>query len=175
MTTPVANAARIVAELRDRLKSEYGLDDGDEALETTLEGETDLPELLAMMARDAVQAEDYAEATKGRIKLLSERKSTLEARSEKLRNAIAWALTEAGWNRIPSEALPDMGPVTLSYPKQQKLEISDEVFVPAFLKRQKPTEFVIDREGLRKWLEDGGECIGARLKNAQPVLTIRSK
>ena len=101
MITPVANAARIVAELRERLKSEYGLADGEDVLEDTLEGQTDLPELLATMARDAVQAEDYAEAIKGRLQVIAERKSRLEMRATKIRNAIAWRFRKPGGSAFP--------------------------------------------------------------------------
>lgn len=174
MISPVANAARIVAELRNRLKEQYGLEEGEAALEDTLEGASELPELLAMMVRDAVQAEDYAEATQRRIKVLSERKALLERRTEKLRNAIAWALSEAGWPRIPRDALPDMGAVTLSVGKAP-LVIDNEAEIPNYYRQPKPTEYAIDRKGLRGWLEEGGVCAGARLGNAQPVLTIRSR
>lgn len=174
MISPVANAARIVAELRERLKSEYGLSDGEEVLEDTLEGQTDLPELLAMMVRDAVQAEDYAEATERRIKVLSERVSMLKNRAVKFRNATAWGLSEAGWPRIPRDALPDMGAVTLSVGKAP-LVIDNEAEIPNYYRQPKPTEYAIDRKGLRGWLEEGGVCAGARLGNAQPVLTIRSR
>lgn len=173
MTSPVANAARIVAELRTRLKSTYGICDGEDALEDTLEGASELPELLAMMARDAVQAEDYAEATNGRIKMLSERKGRLEMRAEKLRNSIAWALAEAGWRKIPEDALPDMGAVTLSAGKRP-LVIESEADIPTLFLRFKTTT-EIKRKELREWLEDGGQMTAARLGNAQPVLTMRAK
>jgi Siphovirus Gp157 len=170
--TPLANAARIVAELRQRLQSEYGLVDGEEAMEDTLEGATELPELLAMMARDAVQAEDYAEAIKGRIQAISERKARLEVRATKLRNAIAWALQEAGWKRIPSDALPEMS-ATLSIGKRP-LVIENEAEIPSMFLRVK-TLTEIKRPELREWLEEGKTMPAARLGNSQPILTIRTK
>ena len=172
MTTTVANAARIVAELRERLKAEYGLEDSDEALEDTLEGETDLPEMLAMMARDAVQAKDYVVAIDDRIEIMKERSLRLEMRHDKLRNAIAWALQEAGWKKIPGDALPEMT-VTLSQGKRP-LVIESEADMPTlFLRFKTVTE--VKRKELREWLEDGGECVAARLGNAQPILSMRHK
>lgn len=172
MTSPVANAARIVAELRMRLKSNYGLEDSDEALETTLEGASELPELLAMMARDAVQALDYHEAIEQRIRIMKDRAERLEIRHDKIRAAISWALQEAGWKRIPLDVLPEMG-VTLSSGKRP-LVIESEADIPTqFLRFKTITE--IKRKELREWLEDGGQMAAARLGNAQPVLTIRSK
>ena len=146
MMTPLANAARIVAELREKTKSEYGVQDGDEFLEGSLEGASELPEMLAMMARDAVQAEDYAEATKHRMGVLQARYEALCNREQKLRGAIAWALQEAGWRRIPSDALPDMGAVTLSAGKPP-LVIDDESEIPNNYRKPKPTEYAIDRKG----------------------------
>jgi Siphovirus Gp157 len=172
MTTPVANAARIVAELRERLKSEYGLDDGDEALETTLEGETGLPELLAMMARDAVQADDYAQAVGNRLGFLTVRKANLERRSVRLRNAIAWALQEAGWKRVPSDALPEMT-ATVSV-REPVAEIHDEDDVPEefciIKKVSRPNKPLITER-----LKAGEKFDFAYLPNPKPVLTIRTK
>lgn len=173
MTAPVATAARIVAELRERLKAEYGLTEGDDALEDILEGATELPEMLAMMARDAVQAEAYAEATKGRIKLMTERKANLERRSDKLRAAIAWALSEAGWKKIPRDALPEMGAVTVS-PGRSKAVVDNEDDLPAMFYRFR-TIRLINMEDLGDWLREGNRCPGAHLSNPQPTLTIRSK
>src|ERR1700722_18039160 len=101
MISPLANTARIIAELRERLKSEYGLEGNDEVLEDTLEGASDLPEMLATMARDAVQALDYHEAIEQRIRIMKERADRLETRHDKIRAAISWALQEAGWKRVP--------------------------------------------------------------------------
>ena len=172
MLTPVANAARIVAELRERLKSEYGLSDGEETLEDTLEGASELPELLAMMARDAVQAEDYRDAVRNRAHVMEERAARLEARRDKLRSAIAWALQEAGWKKIPGEALPEMS-VTLSTGKRP-LVIENEAEIPTlFLRFKTVTE--VKRKELREWLADGNQMAAARLGNSQPVLTIRTK
>jgi len=170
MTSPVANAARIVAELRERLKSEYGLQDGEDVLEDTLEGQTDLPELLATMARDAVQAEDYAEAIKGRMQAIAERKSRLEGRAVKLRNAIAWALQEAGWKRIPNDALPEMTAVLTNGKRPLVVENEDEL--PDALFRFKTIK-TLDRMSLREALERGEQFAAARLGNAQPILTVR--
>ena len=173
MTAPVASAARIVAELRTRLKSEYGLADSDDVLEHTLEGASDLPEMLATMARDAVQAEDYAVATKGRIQLLSERKSNLEKRAEKLRGAIAWALQEAGWKRIPADALPDMGAVSIS-PGKAPLLIPLEEIVPRDYQNIKEI-FSPDRVKIRKAIEGGERFNWASIGEAKPVLVMRQK
>jgi hypothetical protein len=172
MTTSVSTAARIVAELRQRLQSEYGLEEGDEALETTLEGASELPEMLAMMARDAVQAEDYAEAIEKRTDIMIERCNRLLQRRDKIRAAIAWALQEAGWPRVPRDVLPEMT-VTLSAGKQP-LVIENEAEIPTLFLNFK-TVTTVKRKELREWLEDGGQMAAARLGNAQPVLTFRTK
>lgn len=172
MITPIANAARIVSELRERLKSEYGLSDGEDALEDTLEGASELPELLAMMARDAVQALDYHEAIEQRIRIMKERSYRLEVRHDKIRAAIAWALQEAGWKRVPSDSIPEMS-VTLSNGKRP-LVIENEAEIPTlFLRFKTVTE--VKRKELREWLEDGNQMPAARLGNSQPVLTIRTR
>ncbi len=172
MNVNVSTHARIIAELRERLKAEYGLEDGDEALETTLEGASDLPEMLARMARDAFEAEAHAEAVGQIQKANAARAARLESRAQNLRVQIAWAMAESGMQRIPADALPDMT-VTMRAGKPP-LIIDDEARVPFTYIRVKTVES-IDRAGVRAALEAGERFDWAKLGNPAPVLIIRTK
>lgn len=170
MTTPLSAAARMIGELRERLKADYGLEDGDEALETTLEGESNLPEMLASMARQAVEAEDYSAAIGNRIKILSDRVARLESRAQRIRVAMAWVMSEAGMNKIPADVLPDM---TVSMRDgNAPLIIPDGVSVPDEYCRIKREP---DRPLIRTYLQGGKQLPFAYLGNPMPTLTIRSK
>jgi len=166
MTNPLANSVRIAAELRNQLKAEFSLEDGDEALETTIEGEGDLTERLIGIARAAVRAEAMAEAMKVIIKDNQDRKVRFEAKAEKLRGVIAWAMSEAGLKKIPA---PDL---TLSLGAGKPPLILDDVttLLPEFARvKTEP-----DRVAIRAALEAGQKLSFARLGNARPYLTIRT-
>jgi hypothetical protein len=164
MTSPIAINTRIIAELREKLVSEYGEDN--EALEDTLEGATDLPEQLAQLARGIMRLEGYAEAMKSIIRDNHARKAALELRASKLRGVIAWALSEAGMKKIPHDALPDLS-VSV---REGKPIIPDEAAVPHFYCRVK---YEPNRSFIRALLEEGETLDFANLGNPMPVLTIK--
>ena len=172
MTSPIMAQARIVAELRERLKAEHGLDDGDEALEDTLQGASELPEMLAALARRAVRDEEFKEAMKLIIADNQIRAARFERRAQVARAEIAWAMQEVGWKKIPSESLPDM---TVSLRDgTPKLRIDNEELIPddycTIEIVRKP-----DRLKIREALEAGELIAGAALGNAAPVLMMRRK
>lgn len=162
---PLPNTVRIVAELRERLKAEYGLDDDDEALADTIDGETDLGEQLAKLARDALRSEYMAKGIGELIKDTHLRKARLEHRAEKLRAVINWAMSESGMKKIPA---PDM---TLSLSRgKPPLSIEDEGDVPEPFCRLKLEP---DKRIIREAIENGDYIPFARLGNASPILTIK--
>ena len=165
MTAPIAQSARIAAELRYRLAEAYSLDEDDAAIDDTVAGEVDLPEQIAAIARDALLAEAYAEGLAGLIRAQQARKARLEAKAEKCRSLIAWALSEAGFRKLP---LPDMT-LTLSAGKPS-LIVDEGAEIPATF--QKVT-VAPDRVAIRTALESGSELSFARLGNRTPRLTIR--
>lgn len=170
MTDPLSIQARLVADLRERLKAEHGLQDGDEALEDTLEGASGLPEMLARLAREAVWQDRQAEAMDGIIKANQGRKSAFEQRAERTRNAMSWAMQESGMKKIPRDVLPDL---TVSMRDgKAPLVIPDESLVPQGWCRAKYTP---DKEAIREALERRERFDFAYLGNSKPVLTIRAK
>jgi hypothetical protein len=171
MTSPLSINARIVAELREKLKAEYGLEDGDEALEDTLEGASDLPEILAKLARSAVWHERKAEAMAAIIRDNQERKSSFELRAERTRNAMSWAMQEAGMKKIPADVLPDLT-VSMRDGKAPLVIPADELVPHEWCKMK----YTPDRAVIREALEVENRALDfAHLGNAKPILTIRSK
>ena len=172
MTSPLMAQVRIVAELRERLKAEHSLDDGDEALEDTLEGASELPEMLAALARRADRDEEFAEGMKRIISDNQTRKARFERHAKSARSLIAQALQEGGMERIPSDALPDM---TVSFRlSAPELLIDNEDLIPD---SYCTIEIVrkLNKAKIRKDLEDGKIIPSARLGNQMPVLTMRRK
>ena len=173
MTNPALSAsARIVAELRDRLKVTYGLTDGDEALENTLEGQTALPEMLAAMVRQALDCEDQFDAIGTRIKAMATRAERLGAKAQNLRAQVAWAMQEAGMKRIPSDALPE-ATVSLSDGRAPLVIPNDDEVPDSYCRIKKVRE--PNKKMIRDELEAGERFAFAILGNPKPTLTIRTR
>lgn len=164
---PLPNTVRIVAELRERLKAEYGLDDDDEALADTIDGETDLGEQLAKLARDALRSEYMAKGIGELIKDTQLRKARLEHRAEKLRAVINWALSESGMSKV---TLPDMT-ISLSAGRAPLL-IDEDIPVPEQFCR---VVYEPDKKVIRSAIDSGEHLTFARLGNPKPILSIRTK
>lgn len=170
LTSPLATQARIVAELRERLKAEHGLEDGDEALEDTLEGATELPEMLGHLARSIRWNEHQAKAMAEIIRENQSRKAAYESRAERARNTLSWAMQESGMKKIPADVAPDL---TVSVREgNPELIIPEDDKVPTAYCRVK---YSPNREVIREVLERGDRLDWAYLGNSKPVLTIRSK
>lgn len=163
---PLPNTVRIVAELRERLKAEYGLDDDDEALADTIEGETDLGEQLARLARAALRSEYMAKGIGELIKDTQLRKTRLEHRAEKLRAVINWALSESGTKKISA---PDMT-LSLSIGKAP-IVIDDAAPIPERFLRVKSEP---NKIAIRAALDNGEDLPFAKFGNASPTLIIRT-
>lgn len=164
---PLSASVRLVAELRERLKDIYALADGDEVLETTLEGESDLGEQLAILAREALRSEAMAEGMKALIKTNQERKARLEYKAEKLRGVISWAMQDSGSKKIR------MDDMTLSLSEGRAPVVIDEtITIPDVYCRitKEPNKTLI-----RTHLEESRDIPFAKLGNPAPSLTIRSK
>lgn len=100
MTTMLEAAVATHLALHDLLKAEYALDDDDQALIDTLDGISDLKELIAYAARQARYEEAQAEACKALIAEMQARKKRREEKAEKLRAAIIEAMEATGEKKI---------------------------------------------------------------------------
>ena len=163
--TPLALSVRLASEIREQLKAVYDLEDGDEALEDTIAGESDLNEKLAALAREALRCESMAEGMKALIKANTDRKSRLEHKAEKLRGIINWAMTDSGSKKIR------MDDMTLSLSEGRPPVIIDESkpMPDAYCRIKKEP----DRTLIRARLESGEELEFAAFGNAKMTLVIR--
>ncbi len=98
---PLETATRLHVRLRDWLKKNYDFEsDEDQCLIDSLDGISDFKEIVAKLAREARYEEAMAEACKGLIKDMQDRKARREAKAERLRAAIAWAMAEAAEKKV---------------------------------------------------------------------------
>ena len=153
--------------LADELKTRYGAID-DETLRDTLEGLSDLPELIQQVIRSSLDDEAMVNALKLRISDMQERLDRITSRSEKKREIACWAMSTAGIDRLMAEDLS----VSLRQ-GSPKLEILDEAEIPGhFLIPVRPR---IDRAGMLACLKLGEAIPGAVLVDGQPHISVRVK
>jgi hypothetical protein len=153
--------------LRQRLVSEYPEAD-DETLRDTLEGITDLHEMIAAVIRSALVDEALQAGLRTRLEDMRRRLERLEMRSAKKRELALEALTEAGLKRLEQ---PDFTAFTRA--GLPGLIIVSESAIPVSYWVPQPPR--LDRQSLLTDLKGGSAIPGAQLSNPKPILTVRTK
>lgn len=174
MTTMLEAAVATHLALREQLKAEYALDDDDQALIDTLDGISDLKELIAYAARQARYEEKQADACKALIAEMQERKKRREEKADKLRAAIIAAMEAAGEKKI------DAADTTISIrPGKKKLIIDRAATAGDYLRGFADEEIVYlwDNEILANKIDafDQTAMEIAHWSTPKPVLTLRGK
>jgi hypothetical protein len=151
--------------IRDRiLASDTDLDE--ETLTDTLEGLTDLHEVVAAVVRLALIDEAFAEGLKGHIEIMQSRLRRLTERAEARRLIARDAMVEVDLKKITA---PDF---TVSVrPGSPALVVTEERAIPPTY--WQPREPRLDRLGLLNDLKKGLPVSGASLSNPIPVLSVR--
>jgi hypothetical protein len=164
-------AANNHAQLIGRLAAAMDMATDDPAIRDTAEGESDLPELAAWALRECRVIEAKADALDAIIDGMKARQKRLESSAEKIREAVALALYDAGYGTGKKAlALPDM---TISVTQRAKLSI-DDAQVPDEFKREVVT-IKTDREKINAAIDAGQTIPGVMFGNAAPSITIRGK
>jgi hypothetical protein len=153
--------------LQDQLKLDYGQLD-DETLADTLEGLSDLPQMIEEIVRSSLDDEAMIAGLKLRADAMAARLSRLKERHHKKRQLAAFALGSAGMARLKSVDFT----VSLSE-GALRLEISDESKIPQhYLIPQPPKP---DRAGITHALKQGRILEGASLVQGQPYITVSTR
>ena len=151
--------------LGDQLKAQYKEID-EEALQDTLEGISDLPDLIRTIIRSSLDDESLIVALKHRLEDMQERLARLKTRFEKKRDLACWAMTNADITKI----LADDFSLSLRQ-GPSKLEVVDEERLPReYLVPQPPR---LDRTGLLTALKRGDVIPGALLLNGEMHIAVR--
>ena len=160
-------AATIYRALKERLKAQDPQLD-EQTLADTVEGLTNLNEILAAIVRAALADEALAGGLKGRIAEMEERRDRLEERALKRRQIVKDTMVELDLKKLTA---PDF---TASIrPGMPALMVIDEAAVPSIY--WEPREPRLDRQGLLAELKQGAEITGVTLSNPEPVLSVRTK
>ena len=131
---------------------------GSSTLRDTLEGMTNLTEMLADVLRSCLEDQAFALALRARMADMQERLSRLEERARKKRELVTSVMAQADLKRLLE---PDF---TVSLrPSRPPLMIIDEGAIPGDFWR--PQAAKLDRQGLISALSGGRDIPGAVLGN----------
>ena len=153
--------------LRQRLLADYpNLDE--ETVADTLEGITDLHEMIAVVIRSALVDEAVQASLRFRVDDMRERLSRLELRASKKRQLDLEAMTEVGLTKLEQ---PDFT-ASARAGSPALVVIAEETIPEAYWLPQPPK---LDRQAILGELKRGIEIPGAQMSNPKPVLSVRTK
>jgi hypothetical protein len=158
-------AATTYKTIRDRIRAQDPQID-EQTLADTIEGLTDLHEILQAVIRAALADEALARGLKCRISDMQGRLDRLEDRASKRRQIAKDVMVELDLKNVIA---PDF---TASIrPGMPALVVLDEDAVPKTY--WEPGEPRLRRQILARDLKGGAEVEGATLSNPEPVLSVR--
>ncbi len=153
--------------LRSRLLAEIP-DLDEDTLADTLEGITDLKEMLAELVRSALGDEALAGALSTRLSDMKVRLERLETRARRKRQLVLEAMMQAELNRLEeadfTASLRQGAPL---------LEVVAEDRIPVAYWKPQPAK--LDRQGLLAALKNGVDIEGVALTAPSLQLSVRTK
>jgi hypothetical protein len=152
-------------ELKRRI-AEVEPDIDEQTLTDTVEGISDLPELLAAIVRSSLEDRSLAAAIKERVTALRDRLARIEAREEKKRAIVRDAMEEAGLTR-----LTDADCTVALRQAPASLSVMDEALIPEWFWVPQPSK--LDRRQLLDAIKAGAHVPGAELSPATMSLSVR--
>ena len=158
-------AAITFRAIRDRLRTEDPHID-EQTLADTVEGVTDLNELIAAVVRCSLSDEALAEGLKTRMDEMQERIERFQDRAAKRRQIAKEAMLQAELKKVTA---PDL---TISIrPGMPALEVVNESVIPDVY--WQPGTPRLNRQALLSELKGGSEIGGVALTTPEPVLSVR--
>ena len=151
--------------LRDRIKADDPTID-EQTLADTVEGLTDLHEIVSAIIRSALADEALAVGLKGRIADMQGRLDRLQDRASKRRQIAKDVMVELDLKKITA---PDFS----VRPGMPALQVLDEAAVPSIY--WQPSAPRLKRQELLSELKDGADITGVALSNPEPVLSVRTR
>ena len=167
MNAPLRNELQRYHVVRERFVQEFP-DTDDETIRDTLEGITDLHEMIAAVIRSALVDEALHAGLRFRVDDMKERLSRLELRATKKRQLALEAMTEVGLTKLEQ---PDFTASARSG-SPALVVIAEDRIPEAYWLPQPPK---LDRQSLLAELKRGSAIPGTQLSNPRPTLSVRTK
>jgi hypothetical protein len=140
----------------------------EETLADTVEGLTDLHEIVAAIVRAAITDEAFGKGLRLRIAEMQDRVARLDDRAAKRRQIARDVMLDCQIKKI---AAPDFSiSIRSGVPS---VVVTDEGAIPE--QYWQPRDPRLDRQSLSTDLKGGSTIPGAVLSNAEPVLSVRCK
>ncbi len=153
--------------LREQLAAQFP-DADEETLLDTMEGMTDLNEMIAWVVRSRLDDLAMLAALRARTSDMQERTGRLEQRADKKKDVVTSVMERAGLKKLTE---PDF---TLSLRSTNPpLVVTDEGEVPEDFWKPQPAK--LDRQGLLTALKAGREVPGVVLGNGGVTISVRTK
>jgi Siphovirus Gp157 len=153
--------------LKQRLLSEYPQSD-DDTLRDTLEGITELHDMIAAVIRSALVDEALQIGLRSRLDDMKRRLGRVELRCEKKRQLALEAMSKVGLKKLEQ---PDF--TASARAGSPPLVVVSEGEIPQSYWVPQPAR--LDRQSLLADLKRGDEVPGVHLGNPKPSLTVRTK
>lgn len=158
-----AHIQRMADMIRDMLGEDFDV----ETFTDTLEGETDVMEIMSHLIRDREQAKAFAAACKEEAKTYAERAQRLEARANAMTKAMGDILDAVGERKITHPL------ATVSRTKgRHTVQITDEKALPSQLFKVVTSP---DRTAIKAQLDAGEDVPGAELQTSPDGVSVRVK
>lgn len=167
LSPALASQIALHEHLKFRLREEFP-DVDDDTLVDTLEGLTDLPEVLAAIIRSREEDETLLDALKARIEQMKARLQRFQERAERKRLIVTEVMERACLKRL---SFPDFTASLRTLPPA--IEVENEQQIPETFWRPQPPK--LDRTALGEALRMGTLISGARLGEPRTSLTIRTR
>jgi len=164
---PLKHELQLYQRLRERLL-EHLPDVDDETVRDTLEGITDLHQMIAAVIRSALVDEALHAGLRFRLDDMKQRLSRLELRAGTKRQIALEAMAETGLTRLHQ---PDFT-ASARAGTPALVVIAEDRIPEAYWLPQPPK---LDRQAILGELKRGIEIPGAQVSNPKPVLSVRTK
>ncbi len=152
--------------LLEKLRAEFP-DADEETLADTIDGLTNLTEMLGAVVRSQLDDQALASALRARIAAMQERLSRLESGAAKKRSLVTSVMERAHIMRLMESDFTASLRAT-----QAPLILTDEANIPSDYWRPQPPK--LDRQGLIRALKAGHTILGAVLGNGGLTISVRT-
>ena len=167
MDPALSHTLAVYEGIRDCVRREFP-DADDQTLSDTLEGLSELPDILATLLRSHLDDLAILAALRTRILDMQQRFARIEYRANKKRSLVASVMERAGIRKLTE---PDFTCTLRDVPPG--LIVIEEAKIPeAFWKPQPPK---LDRKALIAALKAGEVVAGAGLGNGSTTLAVRTR